>query len=112
MAQKTLSSPGKLLLISSSDMFHQDQEIPPCTRKNVKGGPGILLRIEMLMIDEENRRAQYEKELRRGSIYTLRNYYASNSKVMYHVADQRLVICISRASAQQKKMFQAVDLFD
>ncbi|WZZ15766.1 hypothetical protein YC2023_108855 [Brassica napus] len=81
-------------------------------RKNVKGGPGILLGIEMLMIDEEgtlaqgfigqNRRAQYEKELRRGSIYTLTNYYASNSKVMYHVADQRLVICISHASALSK----------
>nr|VDD30380.1 unnamed protein product [Brassica oleracea] len=43
-------------------------------RKNVKGGPGIFLGIEMLMIDEEgtlaqgfigqNRRDQYEKELR------------------------------------------------
>ncbi|XP_013606514.1 PREDICTED: uncharacterized protein LOC106313288 isoform X1 [Brassica oleracea var. oleracea] len=81
-------------------------------RKNVKGGPGIFLGIEMLMIDEEgtlaqgfigqNRRDQYEKELRRGSIYTLTNYYASNSKVMYHVADQRLVICISHASAMSK----------
>ncbi|CAN6858649.1 unnamed protein product [Brassica oleracea var. botrytis] len=81
-------------------------------RKNVKGGPGIFLGIEMLMIDEEgtlaqgfigqNRRDQYEKELRRGSIYTLTNYYASNSKVMYHVADQRLVICISNASAMSK----------
>ncbi|XP_013632879.1 PREDICTED: uncharacterized protein LOC106338455 [Brassica oleracea var. oleracea] len=60
-------------------------------RKNVKGGPGILLGIEMLMIDAEstlaqgfigqNRRNQYEKELKRGSIYTLTNYYASNSKV-------------------------------
>ncbi|KAF3565039.1 hypothetical protein DY000_02013494 [Brassica cretica] len=81
-------------------------------RKNVKGGPGIFLGIEMLMIDEEgtlaqgfigqNRRDQYEKELRRGSIYTLTNYYASNSKVMYHIADQRLVICISHASAMSK----------
>ncbi|CAN6975697.1 unnamed protein product [Brassica oleracea var. botrytis] len=81
-------------------------------RKNVKGGPGILLGIEMLMIDTEgtlaqgfigqNRRNQYEKELHRGSIYTLTNYYASNSKVMYHVADQRLVICISHASAMSK----------
>ncbi|XP_013607648.1 PREDICTED: uncharacterized protein LOC106314295 [Brassica oleracea var. oleracea] len=44
-------------------------------RKNVKGGPGILLGIEMLMIDAEgtlaqgfigqNRRNQYEKELQR-----------------------------------------------
>uniref|UniRef100_M4DB51 Replication factor A C-terminal domain-containing protein n=1 Tax=Brassica campestris TaxID=3711 RepID=M4DB51_BRACM len=78
-------------------------------RKNVKGGPGILLGIELLMIDAEgtlaqgfiglNRRNQYEKELKRGSIYTLTNFYASNSKVMYHVADQRLVICISHASA-------------
>ncbi|KAG2266981.1 hypothetical protein Bca52824_074060 [Brassica carinata] len=69
-------------------------------RKNVKGGPGILLGIEMLMIDAEgtlaqgfigqNCRNQYEKELQRGSIYTLTNFYASNSKVMYHVADQRL----------------------
>ncbi|CAF1958578.1 unnamed protein product [Brassica oleracea var. botrytis] len=81
-------------------------------RKNVKGGPGILLGIEMLMIDTEgtlaqgfigqNRRNQYEKELHRGSIYTLTNYYASNRKVMYHVADQRLVICISHASAMSK----------
>uniref|UniRef100_A0A0D3CGP0 DUF223 domain-containing protein n=1 Tax=Brassica oleracea var. oleracea TaxID=109376 RepID=A0A0D3CGP0_BRAOL len=81
-------------------------------RKNVKGGPGILLGIEMLMIDAEgtlaqgfigqNRRNQYEKELQRGSIYTLTNFYASNSKVMYHVADQRLVICISHASALSK----------
>ncbi|KAF2540095.1 hypothetical protein F2Q68_00029166 [Brassica cretica] len=69
-------------------------------RENVKGGPGILLGVEMLMIDAEgtvaqgfiglNRRNQYEKELKRGMIYTLTNYYASNSKVMYHVADQRL----------------------
>ncbi|WZY88887.1 hypothetical protein YC2023_045622 [Brassica napus] len=81
-------------------------------RKNVKGGPGILLGIELLMIDAEgtlaqgfiglNRRNQYEKELKRGSIYTLTNFYASNSKVMYHVADQRLVICISHASALSK----------
>ncbi|CAF1930979.1 unnamed protein product [Brassica napus] len=81
-------------------------------RKNVKGGPGILLGIEMLMIDAEgnlaqgfigqNRRNQYEKELQRGRIYTLTNFYASNSKVMYHVADQRLVICISHASAMSK----------
>ncbi|KAG2267790.1 hypothetical protein Bca52824_062345 [Brassica carinata] len=79
-------------------------------RKNVKGGPGILLGIEMLMIDAEgtqgfigqNRRNQYEKELQRGSIYTLTNFYASNSKVMYYVADQRLVICISHASALSK----------
>ncbi|XP_013594482.1 PREDICTED: uncharacterized protein LOC106302537 [Brassica oleracea var. oleracea] len=81
-------------------------------RKNVKGGPGILFGIEMLMIDTEgtlaqgfigqNRRNQYEKELHRGSIYTLTNYYASNRKVMYHVADQRLVICISHASAMSK----------
>ncbi|KAG2302480.1 hypothetical protein Bca52824_031131 [Brassica carinata] len=59
-------------------------------RKNVKGGLGILLGIELLMIDEEgtlaqgfigqNRRNQYEKELERGSIYTLTNFYASNSK--------------------------------
>ncbi|KAG2252152.1 hypothetical protein Bca52824_082288 [Brassica carinata] len=71
-------------------------------RKNVKGGPGILLGIEMLMIDSENRRNQYKKELKRGRIYTLTNYYASNSKVMYHVADQRLVICISHASELRK----------
>ncbi|CAN7046825.1 unnamed protein product [Brassica oleracea var. botrytis] len=81
-------------------------------RKNVKGGPGILLGIEMLMIDAEgtlaqwfigqNRRNKYEKELQRGRIYTLTNFYESNSKVMYHVADQRLVICISHASAQSK----------
>ena len=50
----------------------------------------------------QNRRNQYEKELQRGSIYTLTNYYASNNKVMYHVADQRLVICISHASALSK----------
>ncbi|CAN6998841.1 unnamed protein product [Brassica oleracea var. botrytis] len=81
-------------------------------RKNVKGGPGILLGIEMLMIDAEgtlaqgfigqNRRNQYEKELQRGRIYTLTNFYASNNKVMYNVADQRLVICISHASALSK----------
>ncbi|WZZ86806.1 hypothetical protein YC2023_115385 [Brassica napus] len=81
-------------------------------RKNVKGGSGILLGIEMLMIDSEgtvarrfiglNRRNQYEKELKRGMIYTLTNYYASNTKVMYHVADQRLVICISHASELRK----------
>ncbi|KAH0866164.1 hypothetical protein HID58_083375 [Brassica napus] len=66
----------------------------------------------MLMIDSEgtvaqgfiglNRRNQYEKELKRGMIYTLTNYYASNTKVMYHVADQRLVICISHASELRK----------
>ncbi|WZZ80952.1 hypothetical protein YC2023_101524 [Brassica napus] len=81
-------------------------------RKNVKGGPDILLGIEMLMIDSEgtlaqgfigqNLRNQYEKQLRRGSIYTLTSFYASNSKVMYHVADQRLVICISHASHLSK----------
>ncbi|KAH0881006.1 hypothetical protein HID58_068400 [Brassica napus] len=81
-------------------------------RKNVKGGPDILLGIEMLMIDSEgtvaqgfiglNRRNQYEKELKCGMIYTLTNYYASNTKVMYHVADQRLVICISHASELRK----------
>ncbi|CAF1902120.1 BnaC02g17220D [Brassica napus] len=85
-------------------------------RKNVKGGPDILLGIEMLMIDAEiclqgtlaqgfigqNRRNQYEEDLQCGSIYTLTNFYASNSKVMYHVADQRLVICISHASALSK----------
>ncbi|KAL0757466.1 hypothetical protein Bca101_095134 [Brassica carinata] len=49
-----------------------------------------------------NRRNQYEKELKRGMIYTLTNYYASNTKVMYHVADQRLVICISHASELRK----------
>ncbi|CAN6917772.1 unnamed protein product, partial [Brassica oleracea] len=80
--------------------------------KNVKGGPWILLGIEMLMIDAEgtlaqgfigqNRRNQYEKELQRGRIYTLTNFYASNNKVMYNVADQRLVICISHASALSK----------
>ncbi|KAH0909383.1 hypothetical protein HID58_032704 [Brassica napus] len=46
-------------------------------RKNVKGGPGIILGIKMLMIDAEgtvaqgfigqNRRTQYEKELRLGT---------------------------------------------
>ncbi|CAF2159035.1 unnamed protein product [Brassica napus] len=61
----------------------------------------------MLMIDTEgfidqNRRNQYEKELQRGRVYTLTNLYASNSKVMYHVADQRLVICISHAFALSK----------
>ncbi|CAF1743507.1 BnaC09g23690D [Brassica napus] len=81
-------------------------------RKNVKGGPAIILGIELLMIDAEgtvaqgfigqNRRNQYEKELQRGRIYTLTNFYASNSKVMYHVADQRLVICISHASDLSK----------
>uniref|UniRef100_M4DVH2 Replication factor A C-terminal domain-containing protein n=1 Tax=Brassica campestris TaxID=3711 RepID=M4DVH2_BRACM len=81
-------------------------------RKNVKGGPEILLGVEMLMIGAEgtlaqgfigqNRRSQYEKELQRGRIYTLTNFYASNSKVMYHVADQRLVICISHDSALSK----------
>ncbi|WZY81232.1 hypothetical protein YC2023_027616 [Brassica napus] len=81
-------------------------------RKNVKGVLGIILGIEMLMIDAEgtlalgfigqNRRSQYEKELQRGRIYTLTNFYASNSKVMYHVADQRLVICISHDSALSK----------
>ncbi|WZZ63882.1 hypothetical protein YC2023_075252 [Brassica napus] len=81
-------------------------------RKNVKGGPGILLGIELLLIDAEgtvaqgfigqNRRNQYEKELKCGMIYTLTNYYASINKVMYHVADQRLVICISHASELRK----------
>ncbi|XP_033145717.1 uncharacterized protein LOC103864001 isoform X2 [Brassica rapa] len=72
----------------------------------------MFLEIEMLMIDEEgtlaqgfigqNLRNQYEKELERGSIYTLTKFYASNSKVMYHVADQKLVICISHVSALSK----------
>ncbi|CAN6893869.1 unnamed protein product [Brassica oleracea] len=66
----------------------------------------------MLMIDSEgtvaqgfiglNRHNQYEKELKCGMIYTLTNYYASNTKVMYHVADQRMVICISHASELRK----------
>ncbi|WZZ03691.1 hypothetical protein YC2023_089612 [Brassica napus] len=51
---------------------------------------------------DQNRRNQYEKELQRGRVYTLTNLYASNSKVMYHVADQRLVICISHAFALSK----------
>ncbi|KAJ0254508.1 hypothetical protein HA466_0104270 [Hirschfeldia incana] len=82
------------------------------SRKNVKGGPQILLGLELLMIDEEgtlaqgfigqNRRFQYETELERGRIYTLTNFYASNSKVIYHVADQKLVICISHASVLTK----------
>ncbi|KAH0897186.1 hypothetical protein HID58_046754, partial [Brassica napus] len=106
------SAPAKLLLLSSSDMRIHFWE----ARKNVKGGPDILLGIEMLMIDAEiclqgtlaqgfigqNRRNQYEEDLQCGSIYTLTNFYASNSKVMYHVADQRLVICISHASALSK----------
>lgn len=64
------------------------------------------------MIDEEgtlaqgfiaqNRRNKYEKELERGSIYTLTNFFASNSKVMFHVADQKLVICISHSSVLSK----------
>ncbi|KAG2306579.1 hypothetical protein Bca52824_026327 [Brassica carinata] len=68
--------------------------------------------MQLLMIDEEgtlaqgfigqNRCNQYEKELERGSIYTLTNFYASNSKVMSNVADQKLVICISHASALSK----------
>ncbi|KAG2272169.1 hypothetical protein Bca52824_066724 [Brassica carinata] len=49
-----------------------------------------------------NRHNQYEKELKCGMIYTLTNYYASNTKVMYHVADQRMVICISHASELRK----------
>ncbi|KAH0859730.1 hypothetical protein HID58_087991 [Brassica napus] len=76
-------------------------------RKNVKGGPGIILGIDAegtvaQGFISQNRRNQYEKQLRRGSIYTLTNFYASNSKVMYHVADQRLVICISHASDLSK----------
>nr|VDD12543.1 unnamed protein product [Brassica rapa] len=94
-------------MISSSMLIHFWE-----ARKNVKGGPCIFLEIEMLMIDEEgtlaqgfigqNLRNQYEKELERGSIYTLTKFYASNSKVMYHVADQKLVICISHVSALSK----------
>uniref|UniRef100_M4E9W0 Replication factor A C-terminal domain-containing protein n=1 Tax=Brassica campestris TaxID=3711 RepID=M4E9W0_BRACM len=82
-------------MISSSMLIHFWE-----ARKNVKGGPCMFLEIEMLMIDEEgtlaqgfigqNLRNQYEKELERGSIYTLTKFYASNSKVMYHVADQKL----------------------
>ncbi|CDY42575.1 BnaA04g10380D [Brassica napus] len=99
--------PSSGSMISSSMFIHFWE-----ARKNVKGGPCIFLGIEMLMIDEEgtlaqgfigqNRRNQYEKELERGSIYTLTNFYASNSKVMYHVADQNLVICISHVSALSK----------
>ncbi|KAH0910634.1 hypothetical protein HID58_033955, partial [Brassica napus] len=60
-------------------------------RKHAKGG--ILIGIEMLMIDEQ---------LKRGSIYTLTNFFASNSKVMYGVADQKLVICITHTSILSK----------
>ncbi|KAG2312600.1 hypothetical protein Bca4012_027158 [Brassica carinata] len=69
-------------------------------RKNLKGGGSILNGIEMLMIDEEgtvaqgfiakNRVDRYEKELQAGRIYTLTNYFASNTKVMYRVAEQKL----------------------
>ncbi|WZZ14595.1 hypothetical protein YC2023_107684 [Brassica napus] len=99
-------------------------------RKHAKGG--ILIGIEMLMIDEQ--RQQYELshhtftysaeliffylisralspsgsllktvlQLKRGSIYTLTNFFASNSKVMYGVADQKLVICITHTSILSK----------
>nr|VDC75426.1 unnamed protein product [Brassica rapa] len=60
-------------------------------RKHAKGG--ILIGIEMLMINEQ---------LKRGSIYTLTNFFASNSKVMYGVADQKLVICITHTSILSK----------
>ncbi|KAF3563885.1 hypothetical protein DY000_02012338 [Brassica cretica] len=94
----------------------EDGIVPPPTEDTyasiLRNKEGILLGIEMLMIDAEgtlaqwfigqNRRNKYEKELQRGRIYTLTNFYASNSKVMYHVADQRLVICISHASALSK----------
>ncbi|KAH0857264.1 hypothetical protein HID58_085525, partial [Brassica napus] len=95
------SAPAKLLLLSSSDMFHQGQAIPPCSLGFFISGK--LTRITWLRgFIGQNRRNQYEKELQRGRIYTLTNFYASNSKVMYHVADQRLVICISHASALPK----------
>ncbi|KAH0903923.1 hypothetical protein HID58_043426 [Brassica napus] len=58
-------------------------------RKHAKGG--ILIGIEMLMIDEQ-----------RGSIYTLTNFFASNNKMMYGVADQKLVICITHTSIMSK----------
>ncbi|CAN6918677.1 unnamed protein product, partial [Brassica oleracea] len=60
-------------------------------RKHAKGG--ILIGIEMLMIDEQ---------LKRGSIYTLTNFFASNNKMMYGVADQKLVICITHTSIMSK----------
>ncbi|KAL0877347.1 hypothetical protein Bca101_027052 [Brassica carinata] len=65
-------------------------------RKNLKGGGSILIGIEMLMIDEEgfiakNRVDRYEKELQAGRIYTLTNYFASNTKVMYRVVEQKLL---------------------
>ncbi|XP_013687924.1 uncharacterized protein LOC106391769 [Brassica napus] len=41
-------------------------------------------------------------QLKRGSIYTLTNFFASNSKVMYGVADQKLVICITHTSILSK----------
>ncbi|KAL0899407.1 hypothetical protein Bca101_083368 [Brassica carinata] len=92
-------------------------------RKNLKGGGSILIGIEMLMIDEEpnrrpgtylvesdlqgtvaqgfiakNRVDRCEKELQAGRIYTLTNYFASYTKVMYRVAEQKLVICITHTS--------------
>ncbi|KAL0703796.1 hypothetical protein Bca4012_070221 [Brassica carinata] len=87
---------------------------PPLLFRHVSPGPDdSTLKFRLLHFWEarkngtqgfigQNRRNQYEKELQRGSIYTLTNFYASNSKVMYYVADQRLVICISHASALSK----------
>ncbi|KAG5391111.1 hypothetical protein IGI04_032652, partial [Brassica rapa subsp. trilocularis] len=96
-------------------------------RKHAKGG--ILIGIEMLMINEQ--RQQYELshhtftysaeliffylisralspsgsllktvlQLKRGSIYTLTNFFASNSKVMYGVADQKLAFRLSASGS-------------
>ncbi|XP_013704261.2 uncharacterized protein LOC106407968 [Brassica napus] len=60
-------------------------------RNNLKGG--ILIGLELQMIDEE---------LKRGSIYTLTNFFGSNNKVMYRVADQKLVICFTHTSVLKK----------
>ncbi|CAN6829627.1 unnamed protein product [Brassica oleracea] len=81
-------------------------------RKNAKERGSILVGIEMLMIDgqgtvahgfiAQNHCNRYEKELERGRIYTLTNFFASNIKVMYRVADQKLVICITHTSEMSK----------
>ncbi|KAH0903977.1 hypothetical protein HID58_043480 [Brassica napus] len=43
----------------------------------------------------QNRVNRYEDELKRGSIYTLTNFFGSNNKVMYRVADQKLMFLVT-----------------
>ncbi|KAF8114174.1 hypothetical protein N665_0040s0029 [Sinapis alba] len=77
--------------------------------KNIaKGGGGDFLGLELLLIDQQgivmqgfisSTRAQtYRRHLIPGASYTLQNFFATNSKEIYRVAEQGLTISFSNDS--------------